>query len=90
MEQIAGQHASAQLASQPTSQLAQHQPPSLLGQVRLYVLRGVAFTPMDAGWMGRPGKSDPYLYCELGKQKFNDRENYVEVRRGCWHGRRTA
>jgi hypothetical protein len=47
-------------------------------KVRLYVLRAMALTPMDPGWMGRPGKSDPYLRVELGKDTFNGREDFVE------------
>ncbi|KAJ8599899.1 hypothetical protein CTAYLR_002819 [Chrysophaeum taylorii] len=46
-------------------------------KIRLYVIRGIGLTPMDPGFMGRPGKSDPYLRVELGKTKFDDRKNYV-------------
>uniref|UniRef100_A0A7S3JR17 C2 domain-containing protein n=1 Tax=Aureoumbra lagunensis TaxID=44058 RepID=A0A7S3JR17_9STRA len=47
-------------------------------KIRLYVIRGVHLTPMDPGLMGAPGKSDPYLRIDLGKnQVFNDRENYI-------------
>jgi len=45
--------------------------------VRLYVLRGLSFTPMDIGMFGRPGKSDPYLKVNVGDDKFNDRKNYI-------------
>jgi hypothetical protein len=47
-------------------------------KVRLYVLQGTKFTPMDPGWNGRPGKSDPYLKVELGKECFNGRASYFE------------
>ena len=47
-------------------------------KVRLYVLKGMKFTPMDPGWNGRPGKSDPYLKVELGKELYNGRDNYFE------------
>jgi hypothetical protein len=47
-------------------------------QIRLYILKGVNLTPMDPGFGGRPGKSDPYLIVNLGKHKFNDRENTVD------------
>ena len=46
--------------------------------VRLYCLRGVGLTPMDMNFMGRPGRSDPYLRVQLGKFKFNDRKNAVD------------
>ncbi|GMI00136.1 hypothetical protein TrVE_jg577 [Triparma verrucosa] len=45
--------------------------------VRLYVLRGLSLAPMDIGFMGRPGKSDPYLKVNVGDDKFNDKKNYV-------------
>ncbi|CAE7652847.1 Dysf, partial [Symbiodinium microadriaticum] len=44
-------------------------------KIRLYVLRGTNLTPMDVGFGGRPGKSDPYLTVKLGKDLFDDREN---------------
>jgi hypothetical protein len=44
--------------------------------IRLYVLRGLNFTPMDVGYGGRQGKSDPYLKVKLGKEVFDDRKNY--------------
>ena len=47
-------------------------------QIRLYILKGTNLTPMDSGFGGRPGKSDPYLIVKLGKHKFNDRENTVD------------
>jgi hypothetical protein len=47
-------------------------------KVRLYVLAGKNLTPMDMGFGGRPGKSDPYLKVKLGKEMFNDRENAVD------------
>jgi hypothetical protein len=47
-------------------------------KIRLYVLRGIGLTPMDEGWGGRPGKSDPYLKVTLGKEKFDDRENKID------------
>jgi hypothetical protein len=47
-------------------------------KIRLYALRGLNLTPMDMGFGGRPGKSDPYLKVRLGKEKFNDRENAVD------------
>jgi hypothetical protein len=46
--------------------------------VRIYVLRGMSFTPMDMGIGGQQGKSDPYLRLSLGKEKRNDRKNYIE------------
>ena len=45
---------------------------------RLYILRGLNFTPMDPGFGGRPGKSDPYLKIKLGDVIFDDRENAVD------------
>jgi hypothetical protein len=47
-------------------------------KVRLYVMRGINLTPMDIGFGGRPGKSDPYLKVKLGKETFNDRVNAVD------------
>ncbi|KAK1942894.1 Dysferlin [Phytophthora citrophthora] len=47
-------------------------------EVRIYVLDGVGFAPMDIGLNGRPGKSDPYLRLKLGDKKISDRKNYVE------------
>ena len=47
-------------------------------KIRLYVLRGLNLTPMDIGFGGRPGKSDPYLKVKLGKEKFDDRENAID------------
>eukprot|EP00604_Paraphysomonas_vestita_P002816 CAMPEP_0174818892 /NCGR_PEP_ID=MMETSP1107-20130205/1828_1 /TAXON_ID=36770 /ORGANISM="Paraphysomonas vestita, Strain GFlagA" /LENGTH=1810 /DNA_ID=CAMNT_0016031457 /DNA_START=453 /DNA_END=5885 /DNA_ORIENTATION=- len=47
-------------------------------KVRLYVLAGKNLTPMDMGFGGRPGKSDPYLKVKLGKELFDDRENAVD------------
>ncbi|CAI5732253.1 unnamed protein product [Peronospora destructor] len=47
-------------------------------EVRVYVLDGVGFAPMDLGLNGRPGKSDPYLRLTLGNQKLSDRKNYFE------------
>jgi hypothetical protein len=38
--------------------------------VRIYVLRGRGFTPMDIGVGGSQGKSDPYLRLSLGKVGF--------------------
>lgn len=46
-------------------------------EVRVYVLDGVGFAPMDMGLNGRPGKSDPYLRLKLGKQKVDDRKNFI-------------
>lgn len=45
---------------------------------RLYVLRGLRLTPMDPGFGGRPGKSDPYLKVKLGGVIFDDRKNAVD------------
>jgi hypothetical protein len=45
---------------------------------RLYVLRGLNLTPMDPGFGGRPGKSDPYLKVKLGDVIFDDRKNAVD------------
>ena len=47
-------------------------------KVRLYILQATKLTPMDPGWGGRPGKSDPYLSIKLGKEKFSNRKDYVE------------
>ncbi|KAF1772463.1 C2 domain [Phytophthora cactorum] len=47
-------------------------------EVRIYVLDGVGFAPMDIGLNGRPGKSDPYLRLKLGDKKISDRKNYIE------------
>jgi hypothetical protein len=47
-------------------------------KIRLYVLRGTNLTPMDVGFGGRPGKSDPYLMVKLGKDLFDDRVNAVD------------
>lgn len=47
-------------------------------KVRLYCLAATNLTPMDMGFGGRPGKSDPYLKVTLGKQVFDDRENAVD------------
>ncbi|RHY24406.1 hypothetical protein DYB25_000601 [Aphanomyces astaci] len=46
--------------------------------VRIYVLNGEGFQPMDPGFDGKPGKSDPYLVLQLGKTKINDRKNYLD------------
>ncbi|KAG7389144.1 hypothetical protein PHYBOEH_007572 [Phytophthora boehmeriae] len=51
---------------------------SLPYEVRVYVLDGVGFAPMDIGLNGRPGKSDPYLRLKLGDKKISDRKNYIE------------
>jgi hypothetical protein len=51
---------------------------SLPYEIRVYVLDGVGFAPMDIGLNGRPGKSDPYLRLTLGKDKISDRKNYIE------------
>ncbi|OQS01372.1 hypothetical protein ACHHYP_01203 [Achlya hypogyna] len=47
-------------------------------QVRVYVLNGTNFAPMDPSLDGTPGKSDPYLVLRLGKEKINDRKNFIE------------
>ncbi|KAJ8550633.1 hypothetical protein ON010_g10436 [Phytophthora cinnamomi] len=47
-------------------------------EVRIYVLDGIGFAPMDIGLNGRPGKSDPYLRLKLGDKKISDRKNYIE------------
>ncbi|CAN0253197.1 unnamed protein product, partial [Discosporangium mesarthrocarpum] len=47
-------------------------------KVRLYVLDARNLTPLDIGFAGRPGKSDPYLLVNLGKEQFNDSSNYIE------------
>ncbi|CAK4072437.1 unnamed protein product [Aphanomyces euteiches] len=46
--------------------------------VRIYILNGEGFQPMDPGFDGRPGKSDPYMVLRLGKTKINDRKNYID------------
>ncbi|RLN20509.1 hypothetical protein BBJ28_00005436 [Nothophytophthora sp. Chile5] len=51
---------------------------SLPYEIRVYVLDGVGFAPMDIGLNGRPGKSDPYLKLTLGDKKLSDRKNYIE------------
>jgi hypothetical protein len=33
---------------------------------------------MDEGWGGRPGKSDPYLRCKIGKHTVDQRHKYIE------------
>lgn len=35
--------------------------------VRLYLLEAINLNPMDMGFGGRPGKSDPYVKVTLGK-----------------------
>jgi hypothetical protein len=40
--------------------------------VRLYVIRGIGLQAKDVG-----GKSDPYLRIKLGKNKINDKANYI-------------
>jgi hypothetical protein len=65
---------------------ADSSPPFDMGQLRspqvyvcrLYVLRGLNLTPMDPGFGGRPGKSDPYLKVKLGDVIFDDRKNAVD------------
>mmetsp|Transcript_19079 Transcript_19079/g.72115 ORF Transcript_19079/g.72115 Transcript_19079/m.72115 type:complete len:2052 (-) Transcript_19079:79-6234(-) len=47
-------------------------------KVRLYVLRATNLPALDQAFMGRPGKSDPFLRVKLGKNLFDDRENYFE------------
>ncbi|EQC29478.1 hypothetical protein SDRG_12726 [Saprolegnia diclina VS20] len=47
-------------------------------QVRVYVLNGSNFAPMDPSLDGTPGKSDPYLILRLGKETINDRKNYID------------
>ncbi|GBG24784.1 Fer-1-like protein 4 [Hondaea fermentalgiana] len=42
-------------------------------EVRLNVLKGFNFIPMDVGG----GKSDPYLSLKLGRIKVNDQKNYI-------------
>lgn len=51
---------------------------SLPYEIRVYVLDGAGFAPMDIGLNGRPGKSDPYLRLTLGKQRISDRKNYID------------
>ncbi|RHY35089.1 hypothetical protein DYB32_000418 [Aphanomyces invadans] len=46
--------------------------------VRVYILNGEGFQPMDPGFDGKPGKSDPYLVLQLGKTTINDRKNYID------------
>jgi hypothetical protein len=46
--------------------------------VRLYALTGKGLAAMDLNMAGQPANSDPYLKVSLGKDKFNDRDNYVE------------
>jgi len=46
--------------------------------VRLYCLAGKGLAAMDFNMAGQPANSDPYLKVSLGKESFNDRENYVE------------
>ncbi|KAF0685797.1 Aste57867_22405 [Aphanomyces stellatus] len=46
--------------------------------VRVYILNGEGFQPMDPGFDGKPGKSDPYMVLRLGKAKINDRKNYID------------
>jgi len=42
-------------------------------QIRVNVLKGFNFIPMDVGG----GKSDPYLVLKLGKTKITDQKNYI-------------
>jgi len=42
-------------------------------EVRLNVLKGFNFIPLDIG----QGKSDPYMVVKLGKQKVDDEKNYI-------------
>ena len=47
-------------------------------KVRCYVMRALGLAPMDEGWDGSPGKSDPYLRANLGKKTY---DNQVRGRR---------
>jgi hypothetical protein len=46
--------------------------------IRVYILMGLNIKPMDLGFNGRPGKSDPYVKIKLGKTKINDRKKYID------------
>lgn len=46
--------------------------------VRLYCLTGKGLAAMDVDMKGNPANSDPYLKVKLGKEKFDDRKNFVE------------
>jgi len=47
-------------------------------KIRLYILEAKNLTPMDVGFMGKQGKSDPYVLARLGKDEFNDAKNYIQ------------
>lgn len=47
-------------------------------KVRLYALKASSLTPMDLDVFGKPGKSDPYLKVQLGKQLFDDCDNAID------------
>ena len=47
-------------------------------KIRLYVLNASNLTAMDMGFMGKPGRSDPYLRVKLGKNLFDDRVNAID------------
>jgi len=47
-------------------------------KVRFYILKAFALEAMDEGWGGKPGKSDPYLAIQLGKETFDGRNDYIE------------
>ena len=47
-------------------------------KVRLYLLRAKGLAAMDESWGGRPGKSDPYVRCSVGKSKYNGRKWHIE------------
>ena len=46
-------------------------------KVRLYCIKATNLTPMDVSIFGRPAKSDPYVRVNLGKFKFDDRDNAI-------------
>ncbi len=46
-------------------------------KVRLYCIKATNLTPMDVSIFGRPAKSDPYIRVNLGKFKFDDRDNAI-------------
>ena len=46
-------------------------------KLRLYVLKATQLAARDQAFMGRPGRSDPYILVRLGNNLYNDRENFV-------------
>jgi len=47
-------------------------------KVRLYILRALSLAAKDMGFMGRPGRSDPYLKIKLGKETYDGRDEHFD------------